>query len=279
MSIFKPFRGLASATLFVLAQSVGGSAWADVEAGLAALDTGDVATAASEFQSSFEAGEGDGAFYLGRLFEFGLGTEPDMSRAANLYAAGAEIGSVQAMNRLGLLYLEGTTLLRDYREAARLFCDSADAGDATGQLNCALLLKEGRGVEADAALAVDYFEQAAEQGNIAAKNLLGQILATGDGVPADTDRARALFMQTSLEGNAMGLFELAKSFAAEDDLVQAYAYANLATVRQHQEARTLRDTLEAQMTSEQIDAGQEQAKIWTASRIAEQAAAQQEQSE
>jgi TPR repeat protein len=270
---FTTFRALTGASFFAL---FGTAALADIDTGLAALDTGDVATAAAEFQSSFEAGEGDGAFYLGRLFEFGLGTEADMSRAANLYAAGAEIGSVLAMNRLGLLYLEGTTLLRDYPEAARLFCASADAGDATGQLNCALMLKDGRGVDADAAKAVGYFEQAAGQGNIAAKNLLGQILATGDGVRADPDRARALFIQTAIEGNAMGLFELAKSYVAEDDFVQAYAYANLATVRQHVEARTLRDSLETLMTSEQINAGQEQAKVWTASRIAEQASAQSE---
>lgn len=270
---------LAHASALAIATCAGSASHADITSGLAALDTGDVATAAAEFQSSFEAGDGDGAFYLGRLFEFGLGTDTDISRAANLYAAGAETGSVLAMNRLGLLYLEGTTLLRDYPEAARLFCASADAGDATGQLNCALMLKEGRGVQADAEKAVAYFEQAASQDNIAAKNLLGQILAAGDGVPADSDRARALFVQTSLAGNAMGLFELAKSYVADDDLVQAYAYANLATVRQHEEARTLRDTLEAQMTTEQINAGQEQAKVWTASRIAEQAAAQQAQSE
>jgi TPR repeat protein len=257
-------------------QTFATAAAADIDTGLKALDTGDVATAASEFQSSFEAGEGDGAFYLGRLFEFGLGTEADMSRAANLYAAGAEIGSVLAMNRLGLLYLEGTTLLRDYPEAARLFCASADAGDVTGQLNCALMLNDGRGIDADATKAVAYFEKAAGQDNIAAKNLLGQILATGDGVPADPERARALFIQTATEGNAMGMFELAKSYVAEDDLVQAYAYANLATVRQHEEARALRDNLETQMTFDQINAGQGQAKAWTASRIAEQAATQSE---
>ena len=141
------------------------------------------------------------------------------------------------------------------------------------------MLKDGRGVDADVTRAVSYFEQAAGQGNIAAKNLLGQILATGDGVPADPARARVLFMETATSGNAMGMFELANSYAAEGDLVQAYAYANLATVRQHVAARTLRDTLEAQMTSEQIAAGQEQAKTWTAARIAEQAAAQQTQSE
>ncbi len=274
---FAAFR--ARGVVCVMGCLIATGAFADVETGLGALDTGDVATAASEFQSAFEAGEGDGAFYLGRLFEFGLGTQADMSRAANLYAAGAEIGSVLAMNRLGLLYLEGTTLLRDYPEAARLFCASADAGDAAGQLNCALMVNEGRGVEANAARAVAYFEQAADQGNMAAKNLLGQILATGDGVPADVERARALFTETANAGNAMGLFELAKLYVAAGDLVQGYAYANLATVRQHVEARNLRDGLEVQMTSEQINAGQSQAKAWTASRIAEQTAAEQTSSE
>lgn len=250
---------------------------ADIETGLTALDAGDVATAALEFQQSFEAGDGDGAFYLGRLFEFGLGADVDMPRAANLYAAGAEAGSILAMNRLGLLYLEGATLLRDYPEAARLFCQAADLGDQNGQLNCALMLQEGRGVAADPARAVTYFEQAAAQGNIAAKNLLGQILITGNGVPQDTQAAISLFKETAEAGNAMGLFELAKSYASGNapDFVQAYAYANLAAVRQHEEARILRDRLELEMDNELINAAQTLAKEWTAARIAEQATAQQ----
>ena len=79
------------------------------------------------------------------------------------------------------------------------------------------------------------------------------------------------------QGHPEIFFERWQEIVAEDDLVQAYAYANLATVRQHTEARALRDGLEAQMTSDQINAGQEQAKAWTASRIAEQAAEQQAQ--
>lgn len=251
--------------------------FADIQTGLDALDSGDVATAASEFQASYEAGEGDGAFYLGRLFEFGLGTDVDMSRAANLYAAGAEAGSILAMNRLGLLYLEGTTLLRDYAEAGRYFCQAAELGDSNGQLNCALMMKEGRGMEADAARAVALYEAAAAQGNIAAKNLLGQILMGGDGVEADRARALELFTQTAEAGNAMGLFELANAALDAPDLVQAYCYANLAAVRQHVEARALRDRLEADMTNAQVTEAQTCAKDWTDAQIARQAAAQQEQ--
>jgi len=248
-------------------------AFADVSDGLAALDAGDIASAASQFQDGFAAGDADGAFYLGRLFEFGLGTDADITRAANLYAAGAEAGSVLAMNRLALMYLDGSVLLRDYAEAARLFCASAELGDVTGQLNCGLMYQVGRGVTADAGEAMRYLELAATQDNIAAQNVLGQMLVEGEGVPADPDRARALFMQTALAGNAVGLFELARSYADEGDLVQAYAYANLAAVRGHVASRTLRDTLEAEMSGDEVAAAQEQAKVWTASRISERASA------
>ena len=270
-TIFQQFGQLALAAILSTGPFV---ALADISVGLSALDGGDVETAATEFQKSFEADEGDGAFYLGRLFEFGLGTDVDLNRAANLYAAGAEKGSILAMNRLGLLYLEGTTLLRDYAEAGRHFCQAAELGDQNGQLNCALMLQEGRGMEADPEAAVAYFEASAGQGNIAAKNLLGQILLSGNGVAADRPRAITLFTETAELGNAMGLFELANAAMAEvngPDVVTAYTYANLAAVRQHVEARQLRDSLELEMTNAQINAAQAEAKAWTDAQIAKQA--------
>lgn len=249
-------------------------AFADITVGLAALDAGDVETAASEFQASYQEGDGDGAFYLGRLFEFGLGADADMTRAANLYAAGAEAGSILSMNRLGLMYLEGTTLLRDYSEAARLFCQAADeGGDANGQLNCALMLKDGKGVVADPARAVSYLQAAADQDNVAAMNILAQMYKTGDGVALDPAQAQALFVQTADLGNAMGLYEVAQGHLAGEtpDLVMAYAYANLAAVRGHEEALALRDDLEVQMSTEEVNAAQTMSRDWTAERIAAQA--------
>lgn len=249
------------------------AAFADIPAGLAALDTGDVETAADQFQASYQNGDGDGAFYLGRLFEFGLGADVDMTRAANLYAAGAEAGSVLSMNRLGLMYLEGTTLLRDYAEAARLFCEGAEQGEQNSQLNCALMLKDGKGLPADPAKAVAYLTAASEQGNIAASNVLGQMYKTGDGVEANAAKAQALFGLTADLGNAMGLHEVALSYLVEgsEDFVMAYAYANLAAVRGHEDALALREDLEAQMSSEDVNKAQAQSRTWTAERIAAQA--------
>ncbi len=255
------------------------AAFADISSGLAALDAGDVEAAAADFQASYQEGDGDGAFYLGRLFEFGVGTDKDISRAANLYAAGAEAGSLLAMNRLGLMYLEGTTLLRDYAEAARLFCEAADQGEPNSQLNCALMLKDGKGVEVDGAKAVEYLTLAADQGNVAAINILAQMYKVGDVVAVDLQKAQSLFAKTAEMGNAMGMYEVALHHLEGEapDLVTAYAFANLAAVRGHEEALALRDKLEAEMSVQDVNAAQAKSRAWTEERIAAQAASPAEE--
>lgn len=251
--------------------------FADVSKGLALLEKGQVQQAATTFQEAYEEGDGDGAFYLGRLFETGVGAQADPARAANLYAAGVEKGSVLAMNRLGILYQEGNVLLRDYAEAAKLLCQAADAGDANGQFNCGLAYFNGQGVGKDVAKAVSLWEQAAEGDNVAAQNFLGQAYLEGDeaaGIAADATKARNYFEKTAEAGNALGLYQLAQLDAVpgEDgetpvNAVEAYKYASLAAVRGLPDAARLRDRLEAQMSAEDVLTAQAAAKTWTEARM------------
>lgn len=245
------------------------SALADVDKGIELLNAGDVSGAAAEFAASYEAGDGEGAFYLGRLFELGLGTDKDEMRAANLYSAGAEAGSGHAKVRLGLMYHEGRVLLRDYVEGTKLICEAADAADVDGQFNCGLAYQTGRGVDADMDKAVSYWEAAAQVGNIPAINFLGQqYLDSGDMIAA-----AEFFKQSADLGNAAGMYGYASILGAGTDLVNAYAYASLAVVRGHPEAGALRDTLEGTMEPQDVLAGQAAAKIWTETRIAQAATA------
>lgn len=241
---------------------------ADVAQGVELLNAGDVSGAATEFAAAYEAGDGEGAFYLGRLFELGLGTEQDEMRAANLYSAAAEGGSTKAQVRLGLMYHEGRVLLRDYTEGTRLLCEAADAGDADGQLNCGLAYRAGRGVAADDVLALSYWQGAADQGNILAMNVLGQTaLETGN-----IEQAALHLKQSADLGNAGGMYEYAKllMIGASPDPVTAYSYANLAVVRGLADAGVLRDEIEAQLSAEQVAAGQALAREWTEARILEE---------
>lgn len=264
------------ATLFSAAL-LASPAVADVSSGLVHLEEGRLADAAAAFQAGYDAGDGDGAFYLGRLFEVGMGTDADPARAANLYAAGVERGSALSMNRLGIMYQDGNVLLRDYAEAARLLCQAADAGDANGMFNCGLAQFNGQGVARDVTAAITRWEQASDAGNIAARNFLGQIWLTGDeeaAIEADPAKARAYFEQTAEAGNALGLFQLAQIEAAPDaegvpaDAVEAYKFASLAAVRGLREAVALRDRLEAAMSADEVLSAQAAAKAWTEARMA-----------
>ena len=257
------FSALSAVCLLV--STVAAPVFAGVTEGIDLLDSGDVAGAASEFAAAYEAGEPEGAFYLGRLFELGLGTEQDEMRAANLYSAAVDGGSVKAQVRLGLMYHEGRVLLRDYAEGTRLLCAAADAGDADGQLNCGLAYQIGRGVAEDAEKAVSYWQQSAGQGNILALNVLGQHLLD----QGDMAGAKAQFQKAADMGNAGGMFEYAKlvSEGPDADLVTAYSYANLAVVRGLTEAAVWRDQIEAEMSAEDIAAGQAKARAWTEERI------------
>ncbi|WP_341368894.1 tetratricopeptide repeat protein [Yoonia sp. BS5-3] len=256
---------LSATTILFVATSWTISAFADVPTGVEMLNDGDVSGAATEFATAYESGDADGAFYLGRLFELGLGTERDEMRAANLYSAAAEGGSAKAQVRLGLMYHEGRVLLRDYVEGTRLLCAAADAGDPDGQLNCGLAYRAGRGVDVDDAIALTYWQQAAAQGNILAMNVLGQTALSA----GNLEQAAEHLKQSADLGNAGGMYEYAKLLMVVDtpDPVTAYSYANLAVVRGLADAGVLRDEIEAQLSAEEIVEGQALARDWTESRI------------
>lgn len=264
-------RSISSVSLGFVAVLWTVPASADVSVGVELLNAGDVSGAATEFAEAYEAGDGEGAFYLGRLFELGLGTEQDEMRAANLYSAAAESGSAKAQVRLGLMYHEGRVLLRDYDQGTGLLCAAADAGDADGQLNCGLAYRAGRGVAADDVLALSYWQKAADQGNILAMNVLGQTALNS----GNLTQAATHLKQSADLGNAGGMYEYAKllMIGATPDPVAAYSYANLAVVRGLADAGVLRDEIEAQLTAEEISAGQALAREWTEARIVEEAAA------
>lgn len=252
---------LTAALLVVLASPV----LADVATGVEKLNSGDVKGAAADFAAAYDAGDAEGAFYLGRLFELGLGTDRDEMRAANLYSAAAEKGSLRAKTRLGLMYHEGRVLLRDYAEGTQLLCDAADGGDADGQLNCGLALQAGRGVPADEAKAIGYLEKAAAQGNILALNVLGQHYTS----KGDTEKAAIYLKDGAERGNGLAMFEYARLLGQGEsaDDIGAYTYASLAVVRGIPAAGEYLDTLEAQMSAADVLAAQQAAKAWTATKI------------
>jgi len=242
---------------------------ADVAKGLEYLESNDVPAAAKEFSEAYEAGEGNGAFYLGRMSELGIGLKPDLTRAVALYKAGVEKGSPLAMNRLGLMHLSGQGALQDFEMGAEMICQAADQGDANAQFNCGNLYLQGKGLTEDKKLAIKYFEKASEQDHIAAQNFLGLAHLKGEGVTANSKKANAQFKKTADAGNPLGMFQLAEYYADDDgeghkNLEESHMYFNLAASYGHPGAAARRDEVQAQMTPEAIVRAQKMARDWTA---------------
>ena len=238
-----------------------------LEEGKTALDKRQFQNAAQLFGKAFEGGASDGAFYLGRMLELGIGGgKADMAGAIVLYKKGSDKGSPLAKNRLGMLHLNGLGVLQDYETGAKMVCDAADQGDANGQFNCALVHSEGRGVKKDPKKAVSYLKKATAQNHIGAKNVLAQAYITGNGVKADQKKALELFQQTASQGNPVGLFSLGQAYTLgigiEKDLIKAHAYFNLAATRQHPEALQARQQIERQLKPEQVVKAHRIARAW-----------------
>ena len=255
-------------TIVLLVSLFPGWLAADISSGVTALESGDAERAAREFQSAYDAGDADGAFYLGRMFELGLGADPNIQQAAELFKLAAEGNSALGLNRLGLMYLDGQAVIKDFARGAELVCQAADLGDANAQFNCGAVFADGKGVEADSVKARDYWQKAADQDHIAAINLIALSAKTGDGVNPDPKKAFALFSRTAELGNPMGLYEIAVAYntggGTEIDKIKAYTFANIAASRAHPEAAALRDAVEAELTPSEITAGQTAAREWIA---------------
>ncbi|EEE35022.1 Sel1 domain protein repeat-containing protein, partial [Rhodobacteraceae bacterium KLH11] len=130
---------------------------------------------------------------------------------------------------------------------------------------------DGQGVEKDAARAVAYWQQASRQNHVAAINYLGQAYRDGAGVAQSYETAFGNFARTGAAGNPLGLFELAKAYQAGNgvgrDLIKAHGYANLASARGMDEARVLRDALNAQLDRDDLEAAQRFARTWEATPL------------
>lgn len=240
-----------------------------LKAGLKALDDKQFEVALKAFNEAFGAGNPDGAFYLGRMVELGVGVQQDFDKARILYLAASDKGSAKAMNRLGLMHYRGEKVLQDYKVAQELMCKAAEMGDADSAFNCAGLYAEGKGVPKDMEKALGWYKKAADQGHIGALNAMGFAYRDGLGTKADLAVAQSWFEKAASKGNPIGLFELGTMYEVGQpmarDLSRAHLYYNLAAARQHPNASLAIQRVSGQMSAEEIAKAQDAARAWKAS--------------
>lgn len=182
----------------------------------------------------------------------------------------------------------------DFETALHEFTLAAEAGLDLAQYNLGILYFTGQGVERDVVEAFRWTEAAALQGHVAAQFNLGSLYYAGDGVEANPEKAVEMFRLAGRAGHANAALILANMFAdgelsttdamagepglfdrltsyvselfygspANDDLVMAHTWANVAIANESGEADVLRTELEGRMSDEELSRARRQFAQW-----------------
>jgi TPR repeat protein len=158
----KPSHIAAFAIWAVLATPVAAQT---LNAGLAAYNAGDYATALENWQPLAAQGDAAAQFNLALMYDDGRGVLQDYAEAVRWYRLAAEQGNAFAQGNLGLMYAKGQGVLRDYAQAVRWYRLAAEQGDAVAQSNLGFMYATGQGVLQDIVLAHMWFNIASVNGN------------------------------------------------------------------------------------------------------------------
>lgn len=120
-----------------------GTAWADVNGGIAAYQRGDYATAVAEFRLAAKRDDPVAQNMLGIMYAEGQGVERNDKTAADLFSKAQVLGSAEATANLGRMYAEGRGVSLDQKIALQLFHDSARAGYQPAMLRLAEIYQNG----------------------------------------------------------------------------------------------------------------------------------------
>jgi hypothetical protein len=139
----------------------------------------------------------------------------------------------------------------------------ADKGDVNAELQMGLYHSSLTWGSRDDKLAAQWFEKAARHGQVDAQYHYGQALRDGQGVVQDYRTAFYWLEKAARQGHAQAQFALGEMYHAgtgtKSDKERAYLWFNLAAAQSVGKAATNRDLVSRLLTTERIDAMQQEA--------------------
>ncbi len=215
------------------------------------------------FKAAQMAGSLDGAFYLGYAYEFGIGTDIDLSKALTYYSEAATSQSTELKDQyginianvtLGLMYMNGNGVEADSAKALEYFTIASDRGFPNAMYYIGQMYENGMEVDQDYEVAMDYYMQAADLDYAPALNQIGYLYFNGYGV--DVDFSSAVYYQklAALQGYAPAQVNLGflyeNGYGVERNLETALSYYELASKSGYEGAAEAATRVRAQLNEE-----------------------------
>ena len=172
------------------------------QAGVAAYEDGDYATAIEKLQPFAEQGHAEVQYYLGLMYYYGRGVDEDYKEAVKWFHKAVEQGHAEAQYYLGSMYYHGRGVDEDEKEAAKWFHKAADQGHIEAQFVLGkkyYYLEEEKEEKKET---VKWFRKAAEQGYLEAQVFLGLMYYYGQGVYEDKKEALKWFRKAAEQGDS-----------------------------------------------------------------------------
>ncbi len=123
------------------------------DAGIAAFNNSDYATALRELAPDAKAGDAKAQYYMGLLYARGHGVDKNPATAVGWFRKAAKQGHTEAQFDLGHMYHSGASVPQDDAKAVEWWQMAAESGDTFAQSSLADLYLDGKGVERNLVLA------------------------------------------------------------------------------------------------------------------------------
>ena len=141
-----------------------------------ALFTGNTAVALKLFTGLAEAGNGMAQYWLGDMYENGLGVKRDIPIALGWYEKAAGKGIVQAETRLGEIYLTGQETIQDFTKARKWLQTAAAQGAGKAERLLGDMDSRGLGGTKDIVRAYAWYQLAILHGQAYATHLRDELI-------------------------------------------------------------------------------------------------------
>ena len=166
----------------------------EYQAGVAAYEDGDYATAIEKLQPLAEQGHAEAQFTLGLSYE----KNGDSDTAYEWILKAAEQNHPEAQFQFGKMhYDEGYGWDVAEKEAVKWVRKAAEQGHADAQSLLGLMYYQGRGVEKNKKEAKKWVRRAAEQGHADAQYALGNMYDLGEGGDGNNEEAEKWFRKAA----------------------------------------------------------------------------------
>lgn len=195
-----------------------------------------------------EQGDVEAQYYLGTLYERGIGTAQDFQQAAFWYEKSAEQGNVNAQFNIANCYFDGKGVSQNYQKAIYWYKKAAEQEDVVAQYNLGSCYLDGIGVEKNYKHAVYWFKLAAEKGFAYAQCSLGLCYKYGYGVEQNFEQCVFWYIKAAEQGDAQAQFNLGNCYyrgeGVSQNMSEAKQWYKKAAAQGHKEAQIMFDKIE-----------------------------------